>query len=43
MARRRLSEIDSLGDTTFTNSIAGFCSGIPEALIVTPTQVYMFI
>ncbi len=39
IARRELSETFGYGDTTLVNGVAGFVSGFPESIIVTPTQV----
>ena len=36
---RKLEKVDGYGNSSLSASIAGFISGIPEALIVTPTQV----
>ena len=37
--KRRLDQDERLRNTSLAASIAGFVSGIPEALIVTPTQI----
>lgn len=39
IAKRKLDQIDGLRNTSVAASIAGFISGVPEALIVTPTQI----
>jgi len=39
ITRRILDEDYGYGDTNLVATVAGFISGIPEALIVTPTQV----
>lgn len=39
MARQYLAKQEGFGDSTLSCSIAGFISGIPEALIVNPFQV----
>eukprot|EP01038_Epipyxis_sp_PR26KG_P005856 gene5856-8079_t len=39
IVRKRLAQSNDFGDTSFTAALAGFCSGIPEALIVQPTQI----
>lgn len=39
MVFRELEANPQYGNTSFTAAIAGFASGVPEALIVTPTQV----
>lgn len=39
IVRLKLLDMDGFGDSTLSASIAGWASGVPEALIVSPTQV----
>ena len=39
ISRRYISKLELFGDSSFTSSLAGCVSGVPEACVVQPTQV----